>query len=251
MRLALVGTGRMGTAVESVAADRGHEIIARFSSSHPLPEGADRPEALEAVDIMIDFSLPDLAADHIERYCRWGTAAVVGTTGWYDRLGDVAKWVKEHDAALLYAPNFSVGVAVLAHALRAVAPLIDRMPEYDPYIHEVHHVHKVDSPSGTAQMLANILVDGLERKTHVEPETQHGPIEPDALHVTSSRAGAVVGRHTVSMDSSFDEITMEHRAKDRTGFAFGSVKAAEWLPGRRGLFTIDDMLEDWMASPPK
>ncbi len=244
MKLALVGTGRMGRAVGELADERGHDVVARFDQKRPL--GASR-DALGGADVAVDFSLPDVAADHIERYCRWGLPAVVGTTGWYDRLGDVRAWVAEHDASVLYAPNFSIGVALLVKAIRGVAPLLDKLPEYDVFIHEVHHVNKVDSPSGTALMLGESLVEGLERKTHLEVETQHQRISDNALHVTSSRAGEVIGMHTVACDSLFDELAFSHQAKNRKGFAFGAVKAAEWLPEKKGLFTLDDLLADWVG----
>ena len=148
--------------------------------------------------------------------------------------------------SVLYAPNFSLGVAVLVHALRSVTPLLEKLPEYDAYVHELHHTRKVDSPSGTALLLANVLVDGLSRKTRVEPETQHERIASEALHVTSTRVGGVVGHHTVGLDSPYDQIQLVHEAKSRQGFAFGAVRAAEWLPGKKGLFTLDDVLKDWL-----
>lgn len=248
MKVALVGTGRMGTAVGELAAERGHTVVARFDIDAPLTDDA---AALNGADVAVDFSLPEAAPENIERYCRWGIPAVVGTTGWYDRLDDVKSWVSENEASILYAPNFSIGVALLARALEAVAPLLDALPEYDAFIHEVHHVHKVDSPSGTALMLADLLVDGLRRKTRVEVETQHQRIDEDALHVSSSRAGGVVGEHTVALDSPFDDLAFVHRAKNRKGFAFGAVRAAEWLPGKKGLFTLDDVLGEWIDAGPR
>lgn len=233
----------MGSAVEAVATERGHNVVSRFNSQNPLPE---QRSAVGGADVLIDFSIPDLASVHIERYCRWRLPAVIGTTGWYDRLNEVEQWVEKEDTSLFYAPNFSIGVAILARALEAVTPLLDQLPEYDAFIHEIHHVNKVDSPSGTALMLGRILLDGLGRKDRIESETQHGRIDDDALHVTSTRAGGVIGRHTVSMDSPFDAITLEHHAKSRQGFAFGAVKAAEWLPNRKGLFTMQDIVEEWM-----
>src|SRR5690606_751701 len=242
MNLALVGTGRMGSAVEDVAVERGHTIVSRFNSERPLGEDAGE---LKGAETVIDFSLPDVAVAHLDRYGRWGVPAVIGTTGWYDRLDEVREMIRKRDASIFYAANFSLGIAMLARCLRAVTPMLDRLPEYDASIHEVHHVNKVDSPSGTAQMLGAILVEGVERKRRIEPETQHGRISDEALHVTSSRTGGVIGRHSILLDSPFDELTLEHRAKNRKGFAFGAVRAAEWLPGRRGLFTMDDLLEEW------
>ena len=247
MRIALVGTGQMGTAIADVAEERGHEIVALFNSKHPLSEDAS---SLNEAEVVIDFSLPKLAVSHMERYCRWKIPAVIGTTGWYDELSDVRRMADEQRASLLYAPNFSLGVAILTHALKSVLPLLEQLPEYDPYIHEVHHVKKVDSPSGTAVMLGNVLVEGLRRKERLETETQHGRIDAASLHVSSTRAGSVIGKHSVSLDSAFDEVELSHNAKSRKGFAFGAVKSAEWLPGRIGLFTLHDVLATWLASEP-
>lgn len=241
MKLALVGTGQMGCAVEALAPERGHEVVARFDSSRPLPDDA---AALGGADVAVDFSLPETALPHIERYCRWQQPAVVGTTGWYDDRDRVRAWVAEHKTALLYAPNFSIGVALLRRALQAVLPLLDDLPEYDAFVHEVHHARKVDSPSGTATMLGETLLGGLARKTHLDAEAQHGRIDPEALHVSSTRAGRVAGQHTVGFDSAFDQLTFTHEAKSRQGFAFGALRAAEWLPGRQGFFTLADVLAD-------
>jgi 4-hydroxy-tetrahydrodipicolinate reductase len=235
----------MGSAVEQVALDRGHEIGARYHSERPF--AAADPAALESVDVAVDFSLPALALDHIQRYCEWGLPAVVGTTGWYDELGRVERLVDDHGASLLYAANFSVGVAVVRRALEGVLPLLDELGDYDPFVREMHHTNKVDSPSGTAQMLGGLLVEGLERKDRIETETQHQRIDSSAVHVTSTRAGTIYGEHTVGFDGPYDQITVGHRAKTRRGFAAGAVRAAEWLDGRQGLFTLDDMLADWRA----
>ncbi len=252
MRIALVGMGRMGEAVSELAARRGHEIVARFDEyidRYPsLPDVPDLPDALESADAIIDFTLPDAVPENIARYCRWGLPAVIGTTGWYDRLDEAQALVDKYDGAILYAPNFSIGVALLAQVVRSILPLLDKLPEYDAAVHEVHHIGKADSPSGTALMLADLIVEGLKRKDHIETETQHGRIDAHALHVTSSRLGGVVGKHDVSLDSPFDKLVFSHEAKSRRGFAFGAVRAAEWLSGRKGLFTLDDLLAEWLGS---
>ena len=204
--------------------------------------------ALRRADAVIDFTLPDAALENIEWYCRWGLPAVIGTTGWYDRLDEVQALVDKHDGSILYAPNFSIGVALLARAIRSILPLLDELPEYDVAVHESHHIGKADSPSGTALMLGDLIMDGLDRKHRIETETQHGRIDAHALHVTSSRLGGVVGRHDVALDSPFDKLEFSHEAKNRRGFAFGAVRAAEWLPGRKGLFTLDDLLAEWLGS---
>ena len=243
MDLALVGTGRMGQAVEAVAAERGHAVVARFDAGRPLLDARD-DRALNGADVCVDFSVPDVALDHIHRYASWGADAVVGTTGWVEHLERVRRWVEEGQGGLLWAPNFSLGLALVERALGAMLPLLDRLDEYDVAVHETHHRGKLDSPSGTALRLAETLVGGLGRKTRVETETQHGAIGADALHVTSGRLGSVLGEHTVTLDSPVDQIQIVHRAKSRRAFAVGAVRAAEWVRGRRGLFTLDDMIRE-------
>lgn len=246
MKLVLIGTGRMGRAVEALAHEQGHDVVARFNHVYPLP---DVPDEIPDADVAVDFSLPGCVLGHIERCCAWGLPLVVGTTGWHEHLPRVADRVEREGAAVLYAANFSVGVALVRLALQGLMPLLDRLPEYDAFIHEVHHTGKVDSPSGTARLLAQVLLDGLARKTHLAVETQHQRIDPAALHVTSTRAGHVFGTHRVILDSPFDQIELTHQAKGRDGFAAGALYAATWLQGRRGLFTLDDMLHDWLGEP--
>ena len=246
MNIALVGTGRMGQAVEAVAAERGHAVVARFDAETPLLDARDA-DALGGADVCIDFSVPDVALDQIHRYAFWGVDAIVGTTGWHDRVETVREWVDEGGAGLLYASNFSLGLALVARALGGLLPLLDRLEDYDVAVHETHHTAKLDSPSGTALTLARIVLDGLGRKTYLETETQHGAIGPDALHVTSARVGHVFGEHTVLLDSPVDTVEIVHRAKDRRAFAVGAVRAAEWVRGRTGLFTLDDMIGETLG----
>ena len=234
----------MGSAIAALAEAEGHAVVARFNAQSPFSDAAG-PGALSGADVAIDTSLPSVVLGHIRRCCEWSVPLVVATTGWYDHLADVQAWVRTSEkGAVLYAPNFSLGVAVLAHALRAIAPLLDALPDFDPYVHEVHHVRKQDSPSGTALMLGSILQENLSRKTHLATEAQHEPIVPAALHVTSTRAGHVFGEHTIGIDGPFDRITLAHAAKSRDGFAYGALRAAAWLPGHTGLFTLDDMLNN-------
>ncbi|MDX1530477.1 MAG: dihydrodipicolinate reductase C-terminal domain-containing protein [Rhodothermales bacterium] len=247
LKIALVGTGRMGQAVEAAVADGPHRIVARFDEANPLLDARD-PDDLNGADVAIDFTAPSVALDHLHRYSFWGLDAVVGTTGWYGEAEKVRAWVEEGQNGVLYAPNFSLGVAALVRALRGALPLLERLDEYDPYVHEVHHTGKVDSPSGTALLLADELLAGLSRKDRAEVEAQHGRIDPAALHVTSTRAGAVFGEHTVAFDSPYDQLLFRHVAKGREAFAAGAVRAAAWVHGRAGLFTLDDLLADLEAT---
>lgn len=245
MTLALVGTGQMGQAIAAAAADGPHNIVVRFHSDRPFLN--TDPQVIEDVDLAVDFSLPELAVPHLRRYCEWSLPAVMGTTGWYDQLDEVKGLVDRHDASVLYAPNFSIGVAILSRAVDHVTALMDELDAYDPFVHEMHHTRKADSPSGTARMLAEQLVEGLERKDHLDSEAQHHRIDPSAVHVSSTRVGTTFGEHTVGFDSPYDRVALRHRAKNREGFAAGALRAAEWLRGRQGLFTLDDVLDDWLS----
>lgn len=244
MQIALIGTGQMGQAVAAVATEESHEVAPRFNSDRPFLD-ADR-STLDDVEVAVDFSLPSLAVPHLRRYCEWQVPVVMGTTGWYDALDEVRTLVQQHEASVLYAPNFSIGVAVLSRAVDHVTDLMDELDAYDAFVHEMHHTKKADSPSGTARMLGEQLVEGLERKDHIDPEAQHERIDPTAVHVSSTRVGTAFGEHTVGFDSPYDRIALHHRAKNRRGFAMGALRAAEWLRGRTGLFTLEDVLDDWL-----
>ena len=241
MKIALNGMGKMGQAIAQLATQ--HEIVATFDIQNPLLAEAD-PSVMNGADVVIDFSHPDIALDHIHRYCLWGFNAVIGTTGWYNELHQVADWVEEGQIGLLYAPNFSMGVAVINRAIQAVMPLLNELHEFDASVHELHHTAKVDSPSGTGLYLANTVLAGLDRKSHIEAEAQHQAIKPDALHVSSQRVGHIFGEHTVTFDSLFEQLKFEHIAKNRQVFASGALKAAEWLKGKEGLFSLDNYLDD-------
>lgn len=247
LRIALIGaTGAMGREVERLADQYGGRISHRFDSSNPLPEAPphDRP------DVAIDFTHPDVVIPTIERVVGWGVPIVVGTTGWLDEMERVEAIVGgKAGARVLWGSNFSVGVQVFFRIVHDAALLLDSIEAYDVALHEEHHVRKADAPSGTARTLAAILLESIERKTHIVDDTTRGRIAPDALHVTSSRIGATVGTHTVTFDSEADTITLTHRARSRSGFAIGALMAAGWI-GRAepGLYRFDDLFETIVRS---
>ncbi len=247
MNIALAGTGKTGTAIETMARELGHEVVLRFNSSNPVL-GQNNQAALRACDVVIDFSQPALALPHIQHYCESGVQIVMGTTGWYTEMATVHAALAKSNIGMLYAPNFSIGVAVLSRLIEKAAGIINKIPEYDAGVHEAHHQYKLDSPSGTALHLATILLDNIDRKTRIEPETQHHQIDAAALHVTSQRLGHIFGQHTVTFDSPYDVISISHDAKNRNGFALGALRAAEWIAGKQGLFTLDDLLDDWLGN---
>ena len=239
LRVALVGYGRMGHAVEAVALEAGHEVVARLDQGDPL----DR-DSLAGADVAIDFTLPEAAVPNVRAVSAAGVDMVVGTTGWYERLDEVEAAVREAGTGLIWAPNFSLGVQLVFRAARSLGRLVDALETYDVHVTETHHRHKVDHPSGTARRLADILVETLEEKARWAEGPPEAAPDRDVLWVTSVRAGEVPGTHVVGVEGPDDRIELRHEARGRTGFARGAVAAAGWIRGRAGVHTIDDMLDE-------
>ncbi len=242
MNLALIGYGRMGKEVEQVAKERGAKIMKIFTSKNNMACLGLTRDSLSGVDVCIDFSLPAVVLDNIAAAAECGKNILVGTTGWYDKLEQVKKLVKEKKIGLLYASNFSLGVNLFSQIIMDAAHHFDRYPDYDVSINEVHHRGKVDSPSGTALSLGSVILQMMKRKSEILHETSRGEIKPNQLHVTSTRTGHVAGRHSVMFDSEFDSIELIHTAKHRRGFALGALVAAEWLKGKKGVYTMRDVI---------
>lgn len=242
MNIALIGHGRMGKEVETVARDRGHTIVSVFSSLNNLSGAGIDTDGLKGVDVCIDFSTPAAVIDNIEAVTDCGKNMVVGTTGWYDQLAVVRTLVKERKTGFLYAPNFSLGVNIFMQIVMDAAHLFEPYTEYDAAVHEIHHRGKADSPSGTALSLASTILQEIKRKAEVQHETVHGTIKPEHLHVTSTRVGHYTGKHTVVFDSEADTIELVHTSKNRRGFALGALVAAEWLKGKKGFYTMRDVI---------
>lgn len=238
MKTALIGYGKMGHAVEQQALARGHEIVCRIDVSEE--EKFDSPEFASA-DVAIEFSVPTAAVDNYRRAFAAGVPVVSGTTAWTDRLPEVLEMINDRGATLMWSSNYSVGVNIFRRLNVALARMMAKFPVYHAALHEVHHIHKLDHPSGTAKTLADELVAATPDLMGWS-ETELGP---QSLHVTYEREGEVPGTHIVTWTSPVDRITIEHRAFSREGFALGAVMAAEWLitSGRKGYLTIDDMMD--------
>ena len=234
MRIALIGYGKMGHEIEAAAVSQGETIAKTFDIGNPVDVAS-----LADVDVCIEFSTPQTVLQNIRVALEARKDIVVGTTGWYDHVPEIRKLVK--DSGLLYSPNFSIGVNIAFRLAKAAAELMNNASQYDPYIQEVHHRQKVDSPSGTALKFAEILLAGIHRKTKIQTQALDRRIDPEELHVSSTRVGTFAGTHTVGFDSDADLIEITHTAKSRRGFALGAVRAAQWLKGRKGVFTMDDV----------
>ncbi len=241
MRFALVGYGRMGRAVEEVALSRGHEVIRRIDPASPDTDHPDRP--LADADVAIVFTTPEAVWESVTMAAEAEVDLVVGSTGWSDHLGEVESAVQSAGIGMIHSPNFSMGVYVFRLLAAAAARMIDGLEGYDVRVHETHHEHKVDHPSGTAIALAEILVEGLSSKHRWEEEEEPG-VRSDAgtLYVSSTRTGEVAGIHEIEITGPDDGLELKHVAKGRGAFAKGAVAAAEWIHGRKGIYTMDDWL---------
>lgn len=240
MNIALIGYGRMGRAIEEVALTRGHAIGLKVNAANAgtSPAGSD---------VAIEFSRPDSVLANIRCCLEARVPVVVGTTGWYDHLNEVKALVQQHQGALLWASNFSIGVNLFFQLNRYLAGLMDPQARYQVHIDEVHHVHKLDAPSGTAITLARDIDLKTQRYSgHILTEAmdlpEHQEGTPTPVPVRSERTGEVPGKHSITWTSPEDRITITHDAFGRQGFATGAVVAAEWVRGRRGLFTMADVL---------
>jgi 4-hydroxy-tetrahydrodipicolinate reductase len=227
MRIGLVGYGRMGRMVEAAATARGHQIVARFDLDNNAGGTGLTPEALREVDLAIEFSTPEAVLANLRSLLRSGLPVVTGTTGWYDHLEEVRQLVTSHGGALVYSPNFSIGVNLFFEMVRQAAHLVATHDLFDPFLIERHHRLKLDAPSGTALRLLEELRGAFAERTPV-------PV--------SLRAGYLPGTHEVGFDSPAETITLTHTARNREGFAEGAVLAAEKLLGRQGLFPFAELL---------
>ena len=234
MNIALIGFGKMGREVERAAGESGDTVVACFDSSSPASR-----RALVRAEICIDFSTPEAVIEHMELAAESGIDIVVGTTGWYQHLDQVRGLFG--DSAMLYAHNFSVGMNIFFRAVKQMGALMNGAPEYDVYVQEHHNSDKVDSPSGTALRLGDILLEQVDRKKQTHTGSPAGGISPDSLQLSSLRAGTVPGSHTVGFDSPADSIELRHASKNRAGFAIGALKAARWVIGKKGVYTMDDV----------
>ncbi len=242
MNIALVGYGKMGKEVERIATERKIPIKKIFTIENNLSAMGISSQTLNGVDVCIDFSIPTAVLENVEAIAGCGKNIVLGTTGWYDKLESVRKIVKERKIGLLYSSNFSIGMNLFQQILTTAAHYFDKFDQYDVAIHETHHRTKVDCPSGTALALGQIVLQQMRRKKEMLHETCHKPIRPEQLHITSQRTGCVVGCHQVLFDSDADSIQLIHTAKNRAGFALGALVVAEWLKGKKGMFTMKDVL---------
>jgi len=230
MRIALLGYGRMGQAIEKVAVERGHEIVIR-KDIEPLEVD------LGIADAAIDFSHPSAAFDNIKSCIDSGVPVVSGTTGWLDKYEELKEYCELKKGSFIYASNFSIGVNLFFNLNAYLAQMMKNIKGYKASMEEIHHIHKLDAPSGTAISLADdILANSEINKWNISSP------EANELFIKVKREGEVPGTHSVAYTSAIDEIEIKHTAFNREGFALGAVVAAEWLKDKSGVFSMKDVL---------
>ncbi len=245
MRIGIVGYGQMGRLIRQGALAHGYEVpeVIDPGSSAVEVTARELTSISATLDVIIDFTYPEVVVANIERYGELRIPAVIGTTGWYDQMEQVAAIVEKADIGLIWSGNFSLGVNLFFQMVENASLLMNRFSQYDAAIHEYHHRKKADSPSGTARMLGDIMIRYLERKSKQVSDLPQGGIKDHELHLSSTRGGSMPGRHQVIFDSDVDTIVLEHSARNREGFAEGALVAARWICGRKGLFSIKDMMQ--------
>ncbi|MDR1737333.1 MAG: 4-hydroxy-tetrahydrodipicolinate reductase [Candidatus Symbiothrix sp.] len=237
MKIALIGYGKMGHEIARIAIDRGHSIVATIDVDNQ--DTFDAPEFLSA-DVAIEFTRPETAFGNYQKCFERHLPVVSGTTGWTNRLDEVKKLCVEQRQTFFYASNFSIGVNIFFELNKILAKMMNREPQYDVRMEEIHHIHKLDSPSGTGITLAEGILENIDRKQQWKEATVSE--NPADLLIESKRVGEVPGIHEIIYESDADVISIKHDAKNRKGFALGAVLAAEYLQGKTGFHTMQDLL---------
>ena len=236
MNIVLFGYGKMGKEIEQIALQRNHKISLKIDKDNI---GDATKEALQKADVAIEFSTPHTVAENIDTCFEAGLPVVVGTTGWYDKFEEIKSKCLQKKQSLFYATNYSVGVNLFWKITEQMAKLMAGFPEYDASMQEIHHVHKLDKPSGTAITTAEKIIGAQSQKTKWSIDE---PKVKDKLFIDVQRTGEVPGTHSVFYKSAIDEISLTHIAYNRKGFALGAILAAEFIKGKEGIYTMSDML---------
>lgn len=230
MKIALLGYGKMGKAIERIATERGHEIVLKKSID-------DSFDGLEKADVAIDFSAPDSAVSHISECLKKGIPVVSGTTGWLENYNQIAELCKAKNGSFIYGSNFSLGVNLFFLLNEKLAEMMKNFPQYQVEMEEIHHTQKLDAPSGTAISLANQIIENTDYTSW-----QLGQTHDKVIGIEAKRIDNVAGTHSVFYKSVIDDIEIKHTAHSREGFALGAVMASEWIIGKKGIFTMKDVL---------
>ncbi|WDF46791.1 4-hydroxy-tetrahydrodipicolinate reductase [Chryseobacterium sp. KACC 21268] len=230
MKIALVGYGKMGKIIDEISQSRGHEVVARLRET-PTTENLNNP------DVVIEFSNPEVAFENIKTCLENKIPVICGTTGWLDQKPEIERIALENNTAFLYGSNFSLGVNLFFALNENLAKMMNKFNEYSVQLEEIHHIHKLDAPSGTAISLAEGIINNSNFEAWKLDETKE-----KELGIFAIREDEVPGTHSVFYRSEVDEIEIKHTAFNRNGFALGAVIAAEWIVDKKGIFTMKDVL---------
>lgn len=240
MKIAIIGYGKMGHMIKEIAEQRGHKIVCIIDQDNVQDFSS---KAFRSADVAIEFSTPATAVNNILASFAAEVPVVCGTTGWLSALPEIKDICEKGKGTLMWGSNFSVGVNIFMAVNSYLASIMNNFPAYSPSMVEIHHIHKLDHPSGTAITLAEEIIDKDDRIKGWKEPSGNKPVASDMLPIDHVREGEVPGTHIITWDSEVDKITISHEAKSRRGFALGAVMAAEWLPAHKGFFTVSDMFD--------
>jgi 4-hydroxy-tetrahydrodipicolinate reductase len=236
MKIALIGYGKMGHMIEEIALQRGHEIVLKVNIENTQDFNK---ENISKADVAIEFTGPDSAYEDVKKCLDFGIPVVSGSTGWNDRLDQMKKYCREKNGSFLHTSNFSIGVNIFFEINKLLAKLMSEQSSYDISLKEIHHTQKLDAPSGTAVTLAEQVLQQIGRKKNWVNSQSSNPAE---LSIISERIDPAAGTHEVKYTSEIDDIQIIHTAHNRKGFALGAVMAAEYIAGRKGVFSMQEVL---------
>ena len=235
MNIALFGYGKMGKEIEAIALKRNHNIVLKINKDNV---STISESDLKKADVIIEFSTPHAVLENIKKCINAQVPVVVGTTGWYDKFEEIKNMCFEKNGGLFHATNFSLGVNLFFKVNTYLAELMNKYTDYDVSMEEIHHIHKLDKPSGTAITLAEQIIKKIDRKTNWSIDSN----SPETLFIKDIREGEVPGTHIIKYSSEVDDIEIMHKAHNRKGFALGAVIAAEFLNGKKGIYTMSDII---------
>lgn len=237
MRIALIGYGKMGKLIDEIVSKKGHDVVLKISSAN---RDQLTPENLKQADVAIEFTNPESAFENVMTCLQAGIPVVCGSTGWNDRLDEAKHYATQNNVGFLHASNFSIGVNLFFEVNKMLAKMMAGQPQYRPEMKEVHHTQKKDAPSGTAVTLAEQI---LEANSNLKQWVKGATTDKASLPIDSERTDPAPGTHHVKYTSAIDDIEIIHTAHSREGFAAGAVAAAEFLVGKKGVYTMSDVLQ--------
>jgi len=241
LKICLIGYGQMGKLIKKIALENECNVV---SIIDPVLNNAIEYETLKDCDICIDFTAPQFVKENVKKIANFKKNIVIGTTGWYREINLIKEIAEKNNIGVIYGSNFSLGMNLFFRIMEFSSKLIDKSSDYDVFGYEIHHNKKVDSPSGTAKRISNLILNNYNNKKKSQFEKLDRKINKDELHFASIRGGDVPGVHTVCFDSSADTIELKHTARNRDGLASGALKAAHWIKNKTGVFEFSSVFSE-------